>query len=99
MMTLLSVVACDKLYQQLPSVSRAPSTDSRGVIVRSVTDDDSFFGIHAFRMKQDSLSQVSSKLITLLPFSSSLSNAMANCYRRMRQRAELLCTGTFFTMR
>ena len=52
----------------MPAVSLAPSSESRGVIVRSVIDADVFFGAQAFLMKLDSLSQVSSKLITLFFF-------------------------------
>ena len=83
----------------MPSVSQAPSSESRGVIDRSVIDADAFFGAQAFLIKLDSLSQVSSKFITLFFFCNSWSSVSANYYRKIRQRAVLHCTGIFFVPR
>ena len=65
-MTLESVLECDKENQTRPSVSNAAIIDSLGVTVLSFTLPSPFLGAHAFRMKLDSLSQVSSMLMILV---------------------------------
>ena len=93
------MIECVREYQQFPSVSRAPSTERRGLTARSVIDGDSSFGAHALLTKLHSFSHVSSKLMMRFPFSIWSSSFSAYCCRRMRHRCELPYDGTFFVLR
>ena len=97
-MTLESVLECDKENQTLPSVSRAAIMDSLGLTVLSFTLPSPFLGAHTFRMKLDSLSQVSSMLMILVLLSRSGSIRKAYCYLSTRDFSVLVPTESFLAL-